>query len=72
VRSLEVGVLDLSLGSLKSLTTSLHSGLSDLLSRTKDRSLCGRTIKEPLVVSLSSSALHLPLALHNSSSVFKD
>jgi hypothetical protein len=31
VGSLEVGALNLSLGSLKSLTHSLHSGLSDLL-----------------------------------------
>jgi hypothetical protein len=31
VRSLEVGALNLSLGSLKSLTHSLHSGLSNLL-----------------------------------------
>jgi hypothetical protein len=68
----EVGALNLSLGSLKSLTTSLHSGLSDLLTRMEDKTLRGRTIMKSLVVSLSSNALHLCLVLHNSSSVFKD
>jgi hypothetical protein len=49
-----------------------HSGLFDLLTRAEDRSLRGRTITELLVGSLSSSALHLPLAHHNSSLIFKD
>jgi hypothetical protein len=71
-RSLEVGALNLSLRRLKSFNTNLHSGLSDLLTWTEDRSLRGRTITDTLVASLSSSALHLPHTLHNSSSDFKD
>jgi hypothetical protein len=72
VRSLEVGTLNLLLGSLKSLTTSLHSGLPDLLTRMEDMFSRGRKITGPLVASLISSALHLLLALHNSSLVFMD
>jgi hypothetical protein len=68
-RSLEVGALNLSLESLKSLHYHLHPLL---LTRTKDRSLRGRTITELIVASLISFALHLLLVLHNSSSVFKD
>jgi hypothetical protein len=71
-RSLEVGALNLLLGSLKSLTHSLHSGLSDLLTWVEIRSLRGRTNTDPHVAPLRSSVLHPPYSLHDSSSVFKD
>jgi hypothetical protein len=71
-RSLEVGELDLSLASLKSLTHSLHSGLPNLLTWAEIRSLRGRTNTDPCVAPLRSSALHHPFPLHDSSSVFKD
>jgi hypothetical protein len=71
-RSLEVWVLNLSLGSLKSLTHSLHSGLSNLLTWVEIRSLRGRTNMNPHVAPLRSSALHLPFPLHDFSSIFKD
>jgi hypothetical protein len=71
-RSLEVGMLNLSLGSLKSLIHSLHSGLSNLLTWVEIRSLRGRTNTDPHVAPLRSSALHLSFPLHDSSSVFKD
>jgi hypothetical protein len=67
-RRLKVGALNLSLRSLKSLCCNLHTLL---LTRMEDRSLRRRTIMEPLVVSLSSSVLHLSLSFHNFSSVFK-
>jgi hypothetical protein len=72
VRSLEVGALNLSLGSLNSLTHSLHSGLSNLLTWAEIRSLRGRINTDPCVAPLRSSVLHLPFLLHDSSSVFKD
>jgi hypothetical protein len=72
VRGLKVGALNLSLGSLKSLTHSLHSGLSDLLIWAKIWSLQGRTNMDPHVAPLRSSALHLPFSFHDSSLVFKD
>jgi hypothetical protein len=68
VRILKVGALNLSLRSLKSLSCNLHPLL---LTRMEDMPL-RRTIMEPLVASLSSSALHLHFALHDSSSVLKD
>jgi hypothetical protein len=70
--SLEVWVLNLSLGSLKSLTHSLHSGLSNLLTWAEIGSVRGRTNMDPCVAPLRSSVLHLPFLLHDSSSVFKD
>jgi hypothetical protein len=69
VRSLEIRVLNLSLRSLKSLHCNLHPLL---LTGTENMSLSGRTIAELLVASMCSSALHLPLALHDSSSILKD
>jgi hypothetical protein len=66
---LKVGVLNMSLRSLKSLCCNLHPLL---LTRMENRSLRGRTITELLVASLSSSALHFPLAFHDFMSVFKD
>jgi hypothetical protein len=69
-RSLEVGALNLSLGRLKSLTHSLHSGLSNLLTWAEIRSLQGRTNTDPRVALLRSSVLHLPFPLHDSSSIF--
>jgi hypothetical protein len=69
VRRLKVGVLNLSVRSLESLCYNLHPLL---LTRMENRSLRRRTITEPFVASLSSSALHLSLSFHNSSSVFKD
>jgi hypothetical protein len=76
VRRLKVGMMYLPLRSLESLCCNLHPLL---LTRMKDRSLrrrtimkLRRTIMKLLVASLGSSALHLPLALHNFSSVFKD
>jgi hypothetical protein len=69
VRRLNVGVLNLTSRSLKSLRYNLHPLL---LTRMEDRSLRRRTITEPLVASWSSSALYLPFALHDSSSVFKN
>jgi hypothetical protein len=71
-RSLEVGALNLSLGSLKSLIHSLHYGLSNLLTSAEIRSLRGRTKTEPRVAPLRSHALHLSFSLHDSSSVLKD
>jgi hypothetical protein len=59
-------------GSLKSLTHSLHSRLSDLLTWVEIRSLRGRTNTDPRVAPLRSSALHPPFPLHDSSLVFKD
>jgi hypothetical protein len=63
-RSLEVGALNLPLGSLKSLTHSLHSELSNLLTWAEIRSVRGRTNMNPRVAPLRSSALHLPFLLH--------
>jgi hypothetical protein len=71
-RSLEVGALNLSLGSFKSLTYRLHSGLSNLPTWAEIRSLRGRTNTDPCVAPLRSSTLHLPFPLHDSSSIFKD
>jgi hypothetical protein len=71
-RSMEVRALNLSLGSLKSLTHSLHSRLSNPLTWVEIGSLRGRTNIDPCVAPLRSSALHLPFPLHDSSSVFKD
>jgi hypothetical protein len=71
-RSVEVGALNLSLRSLKSLTHSLHSRLSHLLNRAEIRSLRGRTNTEPCAATLRSSMLHLPFSFHDSSSVFQD
>jgi hypothetical protein len=68
-RRLKVGALYLTLGSLESLCCNLHLLL---LTGMKDRSFRRRTITKLLVASLGSSALHLPLALHNCSSIFKD
>jgi hypothetical protein len=72
VRSLEVGAWNLPLGSLKSLTHSLHSGLSNLLTWVEIRSLRGRTNMDPRVAPLRPSALYLPFLLHDSFSIFKD
>jgi hypothetical protein len=75
VRRLNVGVLNLTLRSLESLRYNLHPCYNLhplLLTRMEDRSLRRRTITEPLVASWSSSALYLPFALHDSSSVFKN
>jgi hypothetical protein len=69
---LEVGALNLSLGSLKSLTNSLHSGLSNLLTWADIRSLRGRTNTDPCVAPLRFSALHFPFLHHDATSVFKD
>jgi hypothetical protein len=70
--SQEVLALNLSLGSLKSLTHSMHSRLSNLLTRVEIRFLRGRTNMDPHVAPLRSSALHLVFPLHDSPSVFKD
>jgi hypothetical protein len=67
-RRLKIITLDLTLRSLESLRCNLHPLL---LTRTENRSL-RRTITELLVASLSSSALHFPLAFHDSSLIFKD
>jgi hypothetical protein len=72
MRSLEVGVLNLSLGSLKSLSHSLHSVLSNLLTWAEIRSLRGRTNTNSRVAPLRSSELHLPFLLHDPSSIFMD
>jgi hypothetical protein len=71
-RCLDVWALNLLLGSLKSLTHSLHSRLSNLLTKAEIRSLRGRTDTDPHVAPLRSSALHLPFPLNDSSLVFKD
>jgi hypothetical protein len=68
-RRLKVWVLYQTLRSLESLCCNLHPLL---LTRTKDRSLRRRNITKLLVASLGSSVLHFPLALHDSSSVFRD
>jgi hypothetical protein len=62
---LKDGELYLTLGSLESLCCNLHPLL---LTGMKDRSLRRRAITKLLVASLGSSALHLPVALHNCSS----
>jgi hypothetical protein len=72
VRRLEVVALNLPLQSLKSLTCSLHSGLSNLLTWAEVRSLQRRTSTNPRVATLRSSVLHLPFLLHDSCSFFKD
>jgi hypothetical protein len=69
---LKTSALNLTLRSLESLTHSLHSGLSNLLTWLKIRSLQGRTNMIPRVAPLRSSVLHLPFLFHDSSSVFKD
>jgi hypothetical protein len=68
-RRLKVGELNLSLRSLECMCCYLHPLL---LTKMKDWSLRRRTIMKLLVASLGSSALHLPLALHNCPSVFED
>jgi hypothetical protein len=69
VRRLKISMLDLTSWSLKSLHCNLHPLL---LIRTGNKSLRRKTIMELHVFSCGSSALHLPLVLHNSSSIFKD
>jgi hypothetical protein len=68
-RRLKISMLDLMLWSFKSLLCILHPFL---LTRTKNKSLRRKTITELLVVSGGSSVPHLPLALHNYTSVFQD
>jgi hypothetical protein len=67
-----VGALNLLQGSLKSLTDSLHSVLSNLLTWAEIKSLRERTNMNSRVAPQRSSMLHLPFSLHDPTSVFKD